>query len=668
MTWLSLPSKSLAQGVDANTLKVWSTGDIPATIKKIKIFASKEAGILNRTVMPDGTLSPVVQASSMAYVLSESRARVAENSAIAGEITVVKAAVNSNVADIVSETAARVSADSAMAFDITALESTVNDAETGVAVTANGLESLDTRVTTSEDNITTSASKITALETTVDDEATGVAAQGTAITALDVRITDNEGGLTSQAESISVLETGVGDNTAAISTEATTRATADTALSEAITTVQSTAGGNTTAISANLTSINGIEGKYAVKIDNNGYVSGFGLISTDNDGVPTSEFILLSDKFSIVKPGAEVGETPMVPFVVGDVDGVSAVGVNGNLLVDGSILAHAIQADAIKAAHIDTNEIFVGLKMQSTNYVEGITGWKIEGGLAEFNSIVMKFTAGSSGYDNLTDKPTSLNDINSGEYNIIQNSIESWFDDGVPTLSNVPAVDWTTTALKDQHLGDLYYDNLTGYAYRFRVVSTTYSWLKLTDSDITAALAAAATAQDTADGKRRVFLPVSNPVPPYDAGDLWDTGAGVKRCQTAKAEGGAYASDEWIGVADVTDYDTINTYADNAARLIFSSDPDEAVNINTDIDGADEFEFSVDLLSEGSLIHIEYEGTDNLSVALNETQLEQDLLTSTDNYGDLDSGSAFNDEPETNQYIDLSLKSGAGEYDYGTVI
>jgi len=167
----------------------------------------------------------------------------------------------------------------------------------------------------------------------------------------------------------------------------------------------------------------------------------------------------------------------------------------------------------------------------------------------------------ATGYDQFTDKPTSLADINAGEYSVLQNSIETWFYDGVPTLANVPASTWTTDSLKTQHLGDLYYDNLTGYAYRFRLVVTTYSWLKLTDSDVTQALAAAATAQDTADGKRRVFLPGSNPAPPYDAGDLWDTGAaaGIKRCQTAKAQGGAYAAEDWVAAADQT---SDNTAAD----------------------------------------------------------------------------------------------------------
>ncbi len=40
---------------------------------------------------------------------------------------------------------------------------------------------------------------------------------------------------------------------------------------------------------------------------------------------------------------------------------------------------------------------------------------------------------------------------------------------------------------------------------------------------------AASKAQDTADGKRRVF--VSTPYAPYDIGDLWVNGADLRRCK-----------------------------------------------------------------------------------------------------------------------------------------
>ena len=58
---------------------------------------------------------------------------------------------------------------------------------------------------------------------------------------------------------------------------------------------------------------------------------------------------------------------------------------------------------------------------------------------------------------------------------VIDNTIETWFMDGAPSLVSPPASDWTTDELKHRHLGDLYYDNITGYAYRFQYNSSTGS-------------------------------------------------------------------------------------------------------------------------------------------------------------------------------------------------
>ena len=72
----------------------------------------------------------------------------------------------------------------------------------------------------------------------------------------------------------------------------------------------------------------------------------------------------------------------------------------------------------------------------------------------------------------------------------IDNVVETWFGSGEPTLNNYPASDWTTTALKNNHIGDVYYDNDTGNAYRFTLQSGVYSWVAIPDSAVVAALEA----------------------------------------------------------------------------------------------------------------------------------------------------------------------------------
>ena len=144
------------------------------------------------------------------------------------------------------------------------------------------------------------------------------------------------------------------------------------------------------------------------------------------------------------------------------------------------------------------------------------------------------------------------NDINNLQTQI-DGSITTWFYAGEPTNSNEPAINWTTTDLKNIHLSDLYYDTNTGYCYRWMVQNNTYHWQPVKDTDVTKALADAQTAKDTADQKRRVFY--NQPSPPYDMGDLWVQGSSgdILRCQTAKTNGQSYLASDWVAASKYTD-------------------------------------------------------------------------------------------------------------------
>ena len=171
--------------------------------------------------------------------------------------------------------------------------------------------------------------------------------------------------------------------------------------------------------------------------------------------------------------------------------------------------------------------------------------------------------------------------------NQIDGAIETWFYDGVPTLKNAPAISWKTDKDKETHLGDLYYDNKTGKAYRFAKDGSTYEWIIITDTELTKALkdssqalkdAAAADkkangAQATANTKRRIFG--SQPVPPYDVNDMWvnatypNDGSTYKneilKCSTAKAEGEKFDIADWKLASKYTD-DTVAEEAKKAAE------------------------------------------------------------------------------------------------------
>ena len=152
--------------------------------------------------------------------------------------------------------------------------------------------------------------------------------------------------------------------------------------------------------------------------------------------------------------------------------------------------------------------------------------------------------------------------------NQVDGAIETWFYDGVPTLKNAPASSWTTDKEKDTHLGDLYYDNKTGKAYRFAKDGNTYKWTIITDTDIAKALSDASKAQETADGKMKVFS--TQPIPPYQLGDIWVNATyptdgsiyknEILRCQTAKAKGSSFAIADWTKASKYTDDSALNTF------------------------------------------------------------------------------------------------------------
>ena len=157
--------------------------------------------------------------------------------------------------------------------------------------------------------------------------------------------------------------------------------------------------------------------------------------------------------------------------------------------------------------------------------------------------------------------------------NQVDGAIETWFYEGVPTLENAPAISWKTDKDKEIHLGDLYYDNKTGKAYRFAKDSNTYKWTIITDTDIAKALSDARMAQETANGKMKVFS--VQPTTPYQVGDIWVNATypsdgntyknEVLRCQTNKAAGSQFAIGDWIKASKYTD-DTVANAAKKAAE------------------------------------------------------------------------------------------------------
>ena len=166
----------------------------------------------------------------------------------------------------------------------------------------------------------------------------------------------------------------------------------------------------------------------------------------------------------------------------------------------------------------------------------------------------------------------------------IDGNITSYFKDYAPTMQNYPVSEWSqatdpVTEYK-KHMGDLFYEEGTGYCYRFQVKSTApsdpnqwtvndFEWVQISDEDIAEAMRLAQEAQDTADGKRRTFVNDPDdpdttkrlPVPPYDIGDIWVQGANgdILRCAHAREEGEhSYGLSDWVEASKYTDDTTVN--------------------------------------------------------------------------------------------------------------
>lgn len=238
--------------------------------------------------------------------------------------------------------------------------------------------------------------------------------------------------------------------------------------------------------------------------------------------------------------------------------------------------------------------------------------------------------------------------------NQVDGAIETWFYDGVPTLENAPAISWKTDKDKEIHLGDLYYDNKTGKAYRFAKDSNTYKWTIITDTDIAKALSDARMAQETADGKMKVFS--VQPTTPYQVGDIWvnatypSDGSTYKnevlRCQTNKAAGSQFAIGDWIKASKYTD-DTVA----NAAKKAAEDAQKAAQTAQTDIknlgktvtDNKKEFD---NYVTDGYL-----EPSEIAAMAQDSKRLEDDFAAAQKSYIEVKNAEVLKD---TKELIDLN--------------
>lgn len=167
---------------------------------------------------------------------------------------------------------------------------------------------------------------------------------------------------------------------------------------------------------------------------------------------------------------------------------------------------------------------------------------------------------------------TLINTTAQGLQAQIDGSIETVYGEDDPSDASKDPYRNYTTDEKEKHLGDNYYNTLSGYAYRYTKKTeggvTSYYWTLITDSGITKAIADASTALTTANGKGKIFTTAENvlPTPPYNVNDVWVNATygnysnDILKCVTAKVEGATASINDWTLASKYTDDSALDEF------------------------------------------------------------------------------------------------------------
>jgi len=263
---------------------------------------------------------------------------------------------------------------------------------------------LSTSVAANTANISTISSHQVTQDASIATLTTQVSANTTSISTLNGNVTSNTAAITTLQSTQTSQGSSIASLTTTVSSQGTTISSQGTQIAS-----------NTASISTQATSISGLQAQYTVKIDVNGYVSGFGLASTPVNGTPYSTFIVRADSFSIGAPGS-TSPSPTLPFIVQTsgttVNGVYrppgtyiqdayiANGVIGNAQI-GNAAIDSAKVSSLTADKLATGSVTVGTTISSASTTGGTPTWSINGsGAATFQNItaVGSVQAGTATY------------------------------------------------------------------------------------------------------------------------------------------------------------------------------------------------------------------------------------------------------------------------------
>ena len=316
------------------------------TILDARVDDNEAAIVVEQTARADGdsanaslitTLTSTVN-DNTAAILTEQTTRADADSALANDISVLTASVGDNEAAILTEQTARANADSAIASNLSALTTDVEGNTAAIIAEETARSTADSAMASSISVLTSTVNSNTSLILTEQTtRASGDSALASQITTLNAQVGSNQAAIANEATvrasvdsalstNINALGARMDDAEASIISEHTAWVAGDQANAVSIDQVDTTVKGHTATILEHAESIDGIFGRYGVKIDVDGNVAGFELL---NGLGLESQFAVYADRFYVANPSAPA--SLQAPFTV----------VNGQVLIQQALIGEA---------------------------------------------------------------------------------------------------------------------------------------------------------------------------------------------------------------------------------------------------------------------------------------------------------------------------------------
>lgn len=242
---------------------------------------------------------------------------------------------------------------------------------------------------------------------------------------------------------------------------------------------------------------------------------------------------------------------------------IDLLNVNNAWLENGVIVDGAI--GSAKIASLSANKITSGTLDCGNITVLNLNAGSINAGALTVGGVTLNVSADTASITGTVIQNGTIpkSSLSTEVQDLLDGAVETFTTDAVPTLSNYPASQWATTAEKETHIGDVCYvvnQSLSenGYSYRFSYLNSVFSWERISDSDVTRALAEIAAMQDDIDGLTTWQTQTIS--------WMGDTDDGIEAVQ-----GRLTTAETDIGnKVDITDFNTLSSTVDSNSASITS--------------------------------------------------------------------------------------------------